>query len=289
MAVDTEMVTPEQTETSEQDSRRTSGCEVIDFFAKIPREAARKIREQEEYLAALSPEELAELDRQREYQRQLAAAPKLRKEIKGRCGLVGDMWECTFANRRSHLDSDSVKEGLRKVRKLVDALPDFEGWKPGKRCLILHGDSGAGKSHIAKAAVIECIEKAIPVEAIYVDCIQLEKTLVSRNSPAARALHDRIINAQFAVLDDFDKALFGNVAAWVTAWVKLLIEDVENRGGPALLVTTNADQQTYREALAEQDWLLGRLIKKFSWHGMVSAVNWWLEIGESEPEYFWQN
>lgn len=123
---------------------------------------------------------------QLERQRAMARAQKALASIDRRYA------HCTF-------ESYECGPGDRAARDLIEA------WKPGPVGLYIHGDPGAGKSHLAYALARKLSQSGHPIfVSEWTNLLQrLRSTYDSRRFETARDIHQAIRRADVVIIDDF--------------------------------------------------------------------------------------
>jgi DNA replication protein DnaC len=237
-----------------------------------------------ESIRTKTPEEIEKQNTER----QTAAAEsakrrndRLRKQLKADSGIVGDMWERTFD---AFMPSMTYPESLRALKICQAFVKHLPNTKPS---LMLYGDTGRGKSHLAIAAAIAAMEQEDPLKVLYVDCVQLE-AIVKKHKRSDVPLEEKMLAADLLVLDDIEKGLAGDASAWVRALIKGVLENVDSTGKPILLATSNFSLEQHQAFLGKPgEWIASRLAKIFLWQH-VDGENYRLrEYAEREKPAWW--
>lgn len=147
---------------------------------------------------------------------------------------LGPLTRLTFANLNERGRSPNPHD-QQQFRVLVSDARAFadepEGW------ILIHGPSGAGKTHVAAAIANRCIEHGRP--ALFVVVPDLLDHLRAAYSPAAELGYDRLFdhvrNAPVLVLDDLGTQ---NATAWAQEKLFQIINHRYNANLPTV-VTTN--------------------------------------------------
>lgn len=148
-------------------------------------------------------------------------------------------------------------QAVRLSKLFVDKLPNTS------RGLMLHGPTGVGKSHLLKAVVYAATQKESPIRAHYANCFSLQ-----RQFRADPELAGWLIDCQLLALDDIDKSLGGDVAPWVRALVKDIVEQSVCKGSPILIATSENSLDAHKSDGDMQLYLASRLARAMHWQAM---------------------
>lgn len=247
----------------------TTGGELVQI-PKFLYEMRPEIRESFINREYSRPERQEEIDRKASEAAQRAeerARDVRRQQIRAGCGLKGAQWENTFRAYIPNANYPAQREAVRIAELFVSKLPGV------KRGLALWGPTGTGKSHLATAVAIAAMAKDDPVSVLYIDCITLDDQLRRHARVKSEpSLLEKCQDVRLVVLDDIEKALAGDAAPWVGAFVKELTNAAEQHGNPLLLVTSEfpvepvAGQDPSRCHKAHlPEWFACRLGKLMHW------------------------
>jgi DNA replication protein DnaC len=147
---------------------------------------------------------------------------------------LGPLTRLTFANLNGRGRSPNPEDQRRFAALVEDARRFAEepsGW------LLVHGASGAGKTHVAAAIANACIEHGIP--ALFVVVPDLLDHLRAAYNPAAEigydSLFEQVRNARVLILDDLGTQ---NATAWAQEKLFQIVNHRYNSRQPTV-VTTN--------------------------------------------------
>ena len=131
-----------------------------------------------------------------------------------RAGLIGLLAKCTFDSFKSRTDWLDSTKVLYRVREYANAVLRGDNSKPW---LILHGNFGTGKSHLAAAVIRECIDGGMN-DCFFRDWVRyVQRIKATWNHPVRRDLDDdygseseeeilrELARGRIVVIDDLDK------------------------------------------------------------------------------------
>jgi DNA replication protein DnaC len=161
-------------------------------------------------------------------------APAERLQRLQRYSSLGPLQRLTFGNLLAYGRSNNPRD-RELFKSLVEDARNFaeapEGW------LLIHGPSGAGKTHVAAAIANRCIERGVP--ALFVVVPDLLDHLRSAYSPNSDITYDVLLeqvrNAPVLILDDLGTQ---HATAWAQEKLFQILNHRYNTQMPTI-VTTN--------------------------------------------------